>query len=88
MSFSFYYEEGTTIYLYLDSCFYRTSYMEGQGWPISRVYKDENEHFVIDKVVDLKRPCPYHIKGKYGPLGWVSPAAIKREVEFGFSYNY
>ncbi len=49
-------------------------------------YNDEHEHFTINRVVDLNRKCPYHIKGKYGDLGWVSPYAIKREVEFEYSY--
>lgn len=83
---SFRYREGTTIYVYLDSHFYRTSYGEGEGWPIRKVYKDEREYFTINRVAPLNRPCPYHISGKYGDLGWVAPDAIKREVEFEFSY--
>ena len=87
MSFSFYYKEGTSIYVYLDSYFYKTSYGEGKGWPISKVYDDEHDYFTINRVAPLNRPCPYHISGKYGDLGQVSPSAIKREVAFGFSYD-
>ena len=83
---SFRYKAGTTIYLDLDSHFYKDSYGERKWWSIRSVYNDAHEHFTINRVVDLNRKCPYHIKGKYGDLGWVSPYAIRRKVEFEFSY--
>lgn len=78
---------GTTILVDIDSHFYETSKGEGKGWRISRVYDDERAFFKINRV-DPGKPCPYHLSGKYGDLGWVSPFAIKREIEFEYSKYY
>lgn len=80
------YSENTVILVDLDSHFYRTSYGEGQGWTIRSVYNDEKSYFRINHVAPPNRPCPYHIAGKYGDLGWVSPNAIIRKVEVEFNY--
>ena len=65
----------------IDSYFYKSSEGEDdydippnerRGWPISRVYNDEGEHFKVTN----ERNGMYHIAGKYGNLGWVYPSAI------------
>lgn len=71
------YVRGTIVIVDLDSYFYRDSDGNGRGWPISKVYNDESEHFTINHV-NPGHECPYHIHGKYGDLGWVRPSAIIR----------
>lgn len=78
---------GTTILVDIDSHFYEDSYGEGEGWRIRKVYNDEYAYFKINRVAP-GRPCPYHLCGKYGDLGWVSPSAIIREVEVEYRNYY
>lgn len=79
-------KEGTCVLLDLDSYFYKTSYKEGKGWKIRTVYNDEHEHFRINRKIYPGRPCPYHVAGKYGDLGWVEPIAIIRVVEVEYNF--
>ena len=83
MSLEFSVEE--TVIVDLDSYFYKTCYGEGQGWPIRKVYHDEKDYFRINRTKPGK-PCPYHLAGKYGDLGWVEPYAIRERVEIDFEY--
>jgi len=55
--------------------FYEDSKGKGQGWPIKKVIKDEENEMRITK----ERNGMYHLAGKYGDLGWVYPSAI---IEF------
>ena len=79
------YSEEETVLVDLDSHFYKTCYGEGKGWPISKVYNDEKDYFLINHSMP-GTPCPYHLKGKYGNLGWVRPNAIIRRIEINFEF--
>ena len=83
MSLEYYEEE--TVLVDLDSHFYKTCYGEGKGWPIRKVYNDEKDYFLINHSMP-GTPCPYHLKGKYGNLGWVRPNAIIRRIEINFEF--
>lgn len=69
------YHVGMIVRVSLYEHFYRDSDGNGQGWPISKVYDDEHEHFRINHV-NPGHSKPIHLSGKYGDLGWVSPSAI------------
>ena len=73
------YDEEETVLVDLDSHFYKSCYGEGKGWPIRKVYNDEKDYFIINHT-KYGKPCPYHLKGKYGNLGWVKPSAIIRRI--------
>jgi len=83
MSLEYYEEE--TVLVDLDSHFYKSCYGEGKGWPIRKVYNDEKDYFVINHT-KYGKPCPYHLKGKYGDLGWVEPSAIIRRISINFAF--
>ena len=53
----------------MDSRFYRDSYGNGPGLRVRDVYNDEKNYLRIDRV-NPGSSHPFHISGKYGPLGW------------------
>ena len=75
------YRVGTVVVISLNEHFYADADGNGKGWPISRVYNDEREHFTINYFKPGK-PKPIHLHGKYGDLGWVSPSAIIRVISY------
>jgi hypothetical protein len=55
----------------MDSRFCRDSSGRGPGLRIRDVYKDERNYMRIDKY-NPGSSHPFHISGKYGPLGWTN----------------
>lgn len=53
----------------MDSRFYRDSAGNGPGLRVRDVYNDEKDYLRIDRV-NPGSSHPFHISGKYGPLGW------------------
>lgn len=53
----------------MDSRFCRDSSGRGPGLRIGDVYDDEKDYMRID-MVNPGSSHPFHISGKYGPLGW------------------
>ena len=54
----------------MNARFYRDSEGNGPGLRIRDVYNDEKGYMRVDRV-NPGSSHPYHISGKYGPLGWV-----------------
>ena len=54
----------------MDSRFYGDSEGHNPGLRVRDVYNDEGAYMRIDRY-NPGSSHPYHISGKYGPLGWV-----------------
>ena len=53
----------------MNSRFYRDSDGNGPGLRVRDVYNDERGYMRIDRI-NPGSSHPFHISGKYGPLGW------------------
>lgn len=54
----------------MNTRFHADSSGRGAGLSIADVYRDEGPYLRIDKV-NPGSQCPFHVSGKYGPLGWI-----------------
>jgi hypothetical protein len=54
----------------MNNRFHRDSDGNGPGLRIKDVYKDEAPYLRVDRFNPGSKH-PYHISGKYGPLGWI-----------------
>ena len=54
----------------MDSRFHRDSDGNGPGLRIRDVFNDEGAYLHIDRV-NPGSSHPFHVSGKYGPLGWI-----------------
>ena len=55
----------------MNSRFCRDSSGRGPGLRIGDVYNDEKDYMRVDRI-NPGSSHPFHISGKYGPLGWTN----------------